>query len=113
MPIAVWLDDLPDGQRRAAKAVIALARRQRGLVIEAVSVGVLIKRERSIVELRPKKRWLDLSFISAAAISSEKIARVARWPGGTAYFVHLRDEGDVDADLRRWLTAALQSPGAL
>jgi hypothetical protein len=107
MPIDLWLDDLPDPQRLAAKKVLAVARRYRGLVIEAVTVGILIKRERTLVELRPKKRWLDLSFISSAVISGERIARVVRWAAGTAYFVHLRDPRDVDDELRRWLATSL------
>jgi hypothetical protein len=107
MPIEVWLAEQPDGQRRAAEAVLAILRRHRDLVIEAVGVGILVKRERSIIEMRPKTRWLDLSFISPVAITSDKIAREVQWPAGRAYFVHLRDKDDVDGDLRRWLTAAV------
>src|SRR5580704_6542087 len=96
MPVEVWLAERTDPQRRAAEAVLAIARRHRGLVIEAVSIGVLIKRERTIVELRPKTRWLDLSFISPEAISSDRVARALELSSGTAYFVHLRDASDVD-----------------
>jgi len=108
MPIDVRLAELPDGQRRAAEAVLTHVRRIKGLAIEAVMVGIFIKRERSIVELRPKKKWLDLSFISTQVITSERIARVVKWGAHTAYFVHLTDKQDVDAELRRWLTAALR-----
>jgi hypothetical protein len=108
MPIEVWLAERTDPQRRAAEAVLAVARRYRGLVIEAVSVGVLIKRERTIVELRPKTRWLDMSFISSHAITSDRIARELKIAGGSAYVVHLHDEIDVDAELARWLATALR-----
>lgn len=107
MPVDVWLAERTDPQRRAAEAVLAIARRYRGLAIEAVSVGVLIKRERTIVELRPKTRWLDLSFISTATIASDRIARVIDVSAGKAYFVHLRDATEVDAELRGWLATAL------
>jgi len=110
MPIEVWLAERTDPQRRAAEAVLAIVNRYRGLVVEAVGVGVLIKRERTVVELRPKTRWLDLSFISTAAITSDRIARMIAMSSGSAYFVHLRDEVDVDAELRRWLATAL-TPG--
>ena len=109
MPVDVWLAERTDPQRRAAEAVLAIARRYRGLAIEAVSIGVLIKRERTIVELRPKTRWLALSFISPAAIESDRIARAIAMPTGTAYFVHLRDATDVDAELRGWLATSLIS----
>jgi hypothetical protein len=109
MPIEVWLDERTEPQRRAAEAVLAIARRHRGLAIEAVTVGVLIKRERTLVELRPKTKWLALSFISTAAITSDRIARAIPLSSGTAYFMRLYDEDDVDAELRRWLTASLAS----
>src|SRR5687768_3592216 len=109
MPVELRLEDVPDDQRRAALAVLAVARRVKGLVIEAVSVGIFVKRERTIVELRPKTRWLQLSFISTASIASERISRTIELARGTAYFVRLRDERDVDRELRGWLTAALRA----
>jgi len=109
MPIEVWLAERTDPQRRAAEAVLAIARRYRGLVIEAVGVGVLIKRARTIVELRPKARWLDLSFISSATIASPRIARTLEVSAGYVYFVHLADWGDVDAELRGWLAAVFRT----
>lgn len=108
VPLAMWLDHLPDGQRRAAEAVLAVARKQRGLVIEAVSVGVFIKRERNIIELRPRKRWLDMSLITAARIASDRISRAVELPGGVACFVRLRDAADVDREVRGWIAAALR-----
>jgi len=109
MPIDVWLAERTEPQRRAAEAVLAIVRRQRDVIVEAVSVGILIKRERTIIELRPKTRWLDLSFISRAAIDSDRIARTLEIAAGYVYFVHLADETDVDAELRRWLTASLRA----
>jgi hypothetical protein len=79
MPLEVWLDERAPGHRRAADAVLRVAKRYRELVIEAVGVGVLIKRERTIVELRPKTRWLDMSFISSESIDDARIARTVRW----------------------------------
>ena len=107
MPIEVWLDERTEPQRRAAEAVLAIVRRHRDLIVEAVGVGILIKRERTIVELRPKQRWLDLAFLTGAAIASRRIARTIALANGTYYAVHLVDERDVDAELRGWLSAAL------
>jgi len=109
LPIEVWLAERTDPQRRAAEAVLAVARRHRGLVIEAVDVGVLIKRVRTIVELRPRTRWLDLSFISGATLASPRIARTLEVSAGHAYFVHLVDRADVDAELRGWLAAVFRA----
>lgn len=110
LPIALRLDELPEPQRKAAEAVIAVARRHRDLVVEAVAVGIFIKRERTIVEMRPKKRWLDLSFITTTHIASERIARAIKLSTGTAYFVHLHDERDVDRELRGWLATSFREP---
>ena len=107
LPLDYWLGERPDGQRRAAEAVLAIARAIDGLVIEAVSVGVFIKRERSIVELRPKAKWLQLSFLTAAHVASPRITRTIAGAGWTAYFVRLHDARDVDRELRAWLVEAL------
>jgi hypothetical protein len=110
MPIEVWLAERTDPQRRAAEAVLRVVRRYRGVIVEAVSVGVLVKRDRTIVELRPKQRWLDLSFVSAATIESERIARELEIAAGRVYWVHLHDDTDVDAELRNWLATAIRRP---
>ena len=108
LPIDLWLDQLTEAQRGAAEAVIAIARSIKGLVIEAVTVGVFIKRERSIVELRPRAKWLQLSFMTRATIASPRISRSAVWSGWNAYFVRLHGAGDVDREVRTWLRAALR-----
>jgi hypothetical protein len=107
MPVGFWLEELPDEQRRAAEAVLAVASKIRGVAIEAVSVGVLIKRERTLVELRPKTKWLQLSFITRDAIESARISRRIPVANGTAYFVRLRDERDVDREVRGWVKRSL------
>jgi len=109
MPIELWLDDLDEPQRRAARAVLAVARRYRGLVIEAVSVGVLIKRVRTVVELRPRKRWLDLSLVTPARIDSDRVARRGDVAAGAWSVVHLRDQRDVDREVRAWIALALRA----
>ena len=108
LPVDYWLAERTEPQRRAAEAVLAVARAIPGLVIEAVSVGLFVKRERTIVELRPKVKWLQLSFVTAAHVASPRIARTIALRASTAYFVRLRDASDVDAELRRWLRAALR-----
>ena len=108
MPIEVWLDERTEPQRRAAEAVLGVVRRYRGLIVEAVGVGVLIKRDRTVVELRPKTKWLDLSFITRTAFASKRIVRSLPCTPGYFQVVHLFDKADVDAEVRRWLSAALR-----
>jgi hypothetical protein len=107
MPIEVWLDERADGQRRAAEAVLAIVERIPGLVVEAVSVGILIKRVRTIVELRPKTRWLDMSICTPATFTGDRIARTLEYGDKNVYYIHLTDAGDVDKQVARWLATAL------
>lgn len=108
MPVDLWLDNLPEPQRRAAEKVLAIVRRFSDLIIEAVTVGILVKRDRTIIELRPKHRWLQLTFISTATITSPKISRSLPLGSATLYYLRLADGPAVDADVRRWISAALQ-----
>ena len=115
MPIEFWLAERSEPQRRAAEAVLAIVRELADdeadgeLVIEAVTVGVLIKRVRTIVELRPMTKWLQLSFVTSAHVDDARISRKIPLGSSTAYFVRLRDERDVDDVVRGWLVASLSA----
>ncbi|HEY6033833.1 MAG TPA: hypothetical protein VIV58_06225 [Kofleriaceae bacterium] len=112
MPVEYWLAERPDGQREAAAAIVELARGIAGVTVEAVGIGVLIKRERSIVELRPKAKWLQLSVIARRPLAPSARARVSRvveWgKDTTAYFVRLTAAAEVDRAMRAWLRQALR-----
>ena len=69
----------------------------------------MLVEQRTIVELRPKQRWLDLSFITRAALRSDRIARTFALATGTAYVVRLHDQRDVDAELRGSLAGSLRA----
>ena len=112
LPVEYWLAERPDGQREAAAAIIELARGIAGVTVEAVRVGVLIKRQRSIVELRPKAKWLQLSVIARRPLpqsSRARVSRVVQWGKDmTAYFVRLTAGAEVDRAMRAWLRDALR-----
>lgn len=112
MPVEYWLAERPDGQREAAAAIVELAREIEGVTVEAVGIGVLIKRQRSIVELRPKVKWLQLSVIARrplAASARARVTRVVEWGKDmTAYFVRLTSAAEIDRAMRAWLRQALR-----
>jgi hypothetical protein len=110
--LETWLASRPAGERAAAKAVLAQLRRVGPIVVEAVEVGVLVKRARTFVEMRPKKDRLALSFILSERLAHPRIVRVLRASTHRfAHFVDLRVAADVDATLRDWLAQAyLSSP---
>jgi hypothetical protein len=109
MPVEIRLMDFPESQREAAEAVLSLARRHKGVVVEAVGVGIFLKRDRTLVELRPKTKWLDVSFVTPDTVTSARIARSGKLAHGHWYVVHVAGKRDVDAELRGWLTASLRS----
>ena len=74
--------------------------------VEPVSVGILLKRERSFAELRPKVNWIELSIGLTRTITHSKITRKMRSGTRTYHCVRLREPGDVDDDVRNWLTEA-------
>lgn len=112
MPVEYWVAERPDGQREAAAAIIDLARGTEGVTVEAVSVGVLIKRQRSIIELRPKAKWLQLSVIAQRPLAPSaraRVSRVVKWGKDmTAYFVRLTSAAEIDRAMRAWLRQALR-----
>jgi hypothetical protein len=68
------------------------------LVIEPVSVGILVKRSRTFVELRPRRDGVTLSFLLNRTVEHPRITRrIGASSGRTAHFVPLRRAGDVDA----------------
>ena len=72
--------------------------------VEAVGVGVLIKRTRTFSELRPRRDGLVLSVLLSRAVEHPKITRTVRTSGGRrAHFIPLRAPSDVDDEVRAWL----------
>ncbi len=95
----------PDRERPIFEAVMAHLRTLGEVHVEPVSVGIFIKRSKSFVELRPKQRFVALSFVLARRIEHPKIARKPITVGSRTYHVvNLRAPDDVDDDVRGWLT---------
>jgi hypothetical protein len=75
--------------------------------LDAVRVGVFIKTDRTVVELRPKARSLELWLNLRRTIDHPRIARaVAASPGRICNLVKLTAMSDVDDEVREWLTEA-------
>ncbi|MDQ6669593.1 MAG: DUF5655 domain-containing protein [Chloroflexota bacterium] len=81
------------------------------LHIEAVMVGILFKRQRTFVELRPKRDRVVLSLLLSRPLSHPRIVKTYGSGGRMAYFIDLRTPAEVDEDVRDLLTEAyLSSP---
>src|SRR5207342_3353949 len=75
------------------------------VVIEAVQVGVLLKRSRTFAEIRPRRDGLVLSVLLSRRITDPRITRVIGTSAGrAAHFIPLRAPGDVDGRVLDWLS---------
>ena len=77
-------------------------------VIEPAQVGLLVKRRSTIIEARPRRKWVDVSFLLPQRIESDRVSR--RWddPKGTRFFhvVRATAPSDLDDELCDWLAQA-------
>ncbi len=77
---------------------------------DAVSVGVFLKSDRKLAELRPKARWLSCSLYLPRAIDDARIARSLPLSAQRVVNeVKLRNVADVDDQLRGWLAEAFDA----
>jgi len=75
--------------------------------VEPVSVGIFLKRNRTFAQLRPMQQWVALSFSLARRVDHRTISRkVVAYHGRYHHVANLREPGDLDDDLRGWLTEA-------
>jgi hypothetical protein len=112
MSLEEYFSTGPERERPIFQAVMAHLDTVGPVHVEPVSVGIFLKRDRSFAELRPMRSWVALSFSLSRLVRHPRITRKVQPYGGRYYHVaNLRDEGDLDGDLRGWLTEAyLDSP---
>jgi Domain of unknown function (DUF5655) len=107
-PVDAYFRDRPEHEREIYDAVVGHLQSIGTVDVEAATVGILVKRRRTFVELRPKQKWVELSIMLTRPIDDPRVARrivVSR--GRFAYFFRLRSAADVDDDLRELLTESL------
>lgn len=79
---------------------------------DVVAVGVFLKRERKLAEVRPKARCLSLNLELPRRIDHPRVARTIRISADrTVNIVKLTRVEDVDDDIRAWLAEAYHSAG--
>jgi hypothetical protein len=75
--------------------------------VEPVSVGIFFKAPRKFAQLRPMQKWVALSFSLPRIIDHRLMTRKPIAHGGRYYcVVNLRGPGDLDDEIRGWLTEA-------
>lgn len=97
----------PPAYRQAFDAVLAHLRTLGPVHLDAVKVGVFLKADRKLAEVRPRARSLNLLFALPRNLDDPRIA--SRMKGSatrTWYVVKLTGPSDVDGPVRAWLTEA-------
>lgn len=78
--------------------------------IEFVSVGVLFKTTRTIVELRPRRRGMAVSILLPEEVGSSRVTKRAKvGQRGVAVSILLTSPDDVDDELIGWLQDAFDA----
>jgi hypothetical protein len=75
------------------------------VIVEPVGVGILFKGKRTFVELRPKTKWVALSFGLNRRAEHARITRTTKTDTARTYHgVRLTSAADIDDAVREWLT---------
>jgi hypothetical protein len=105
-----WLAARKPEDRATAEAVLDHLRRLGPVLVDAVEVGLLVKRARTFVELRPRRRGLRLGFLLSRPLEDTRVAQSLRLSAHRwAHQVDLTSAAEVDEQLRAWLTEAYDS----
>jgi Domain of unknown function (DUF5655) len=105
--VAATFRGRPPEQRAIYDAVVRHLRTLGPVHEDAVQVGVFLKSDRKLAELRPKSKWLACTFYLPYAIDDPRIARSQRFSSvRVVNTVKLRTVDDVDEQLRAWLAEA-------
>jgi hypothetical protein len=77
---------------------------------DAVKVGVFLKRDRKLAELRPRSRDVLVYLWLPRPVETARIAP-ASWASGprVGHKLSLREPSDVDEEVRAWLTTAFET----
>lgn len=102
----------PPWVRPIFEAVLAHLQTLGPMTVEPVSVGIFIKSNGSFVELRPKSKWVTISFPLGRRLSHSRMSRKPIGSGSKIFhFVNLTSASEVDAEVQEWLTESFDQFG--
>lgn len=112
MPLEEYFSTGPARERPIFEAVMAHLETAGPVHVEPVSVGIFLKRIQTFAQLRPKDRWVAMSFSLPRRVTHDLIVnQVIPYSGRYWHVANLRSPDDFDDRLRGWLTEAyLNSP---
>jgi predicted transport protein len=75
------------------------------VIVEPVNVGIFFKGKRNFVELRPKTRWLDLTFGLNRLFDHPRFSRTMKTRTARTYYaVRVTGPRDIDEQVLGWIT---------
>ncbi|HEU4426373.1 MAG TPA: DUF5655 domain-containing protein [Pilimelia sp.] len=102
----------PPVQRAIYDALMAHLAELGPVHVDAVGVGVFLKRDEKLAEVRPMARSLSLQFVLPRTLDDARVVRRMRISAGRfLHIVRLTDPGDVDETVRAWLAEAYLAAG--
>jgi hypothetical protein len=105
--IAETFVGFPDGHRAACEAIVGYLRTLGPLHVDAVRVGVFLKTQRKLAEVRPKTRWVSLELVLPTTLRSPRVTRTAQLSAERiVHWIRLVRPEDVDGELEQWLRLA-------
>jgi hypothetical protein len=112
MTLEEYFSTGPAHERPVFDAVMDHLRTLGDVHVEPVSVGIFLKRAQSFAQLRPRDRWVALSFSLPRKVDHERITRkVIQYHGRYHHVANIRGPEDLDDRLLGWLSEAyLNSP---
>lgn len=97
----------PASHREICDEIIECLEQMGPLHADPVTVGVFLKGERKLGEVRPKQRWVSLALMLPDRVEHHRIRRHERVSAGrVVHFVRLYAVEDVDDQVRSWLALA-------
>jgi hypothetical protein len=97
----------PAYQRAAYDAIIGHLEGIGPVHVDAVHVGVFLKRSQKFAEVRPMARSLSLELVLAHVVEDRRVARTIRIAADRVnHTIKLKTVADVDDQVRAWLSEA-------
>lgn len=98
---------IPPRFRATFAAIVAAVEEVGPVHLDAVSVGVFLKADRKLAEVRPMARALSLNLFLPREVDSPRIARTMRTSQERVlHMVRLTDPAQVDDEVRAWIAEA-------
>jgi hypothetical protein len=107
-----YFEGRPAVERKIYDRVVEVLEKQGPITIEAVTVGIMIKRTRTFAELRRRRDHMELGLLLSRKVEHAKIKKhIPLSARRCAHMIAIAKVADIDRDVRAWLAEAyLDSP---